>query len=59
MKVKREENGVALELEFKGEEKGLGLGFFVKCKGGVRCLADRGDGRGVMSGLGYFEGDFW
>jgi len=44
-------------LEFKGEGKGLGLGFFCEMVVGEGVMAGLSDGKGVMSGLGYFVGD--
>ena len=48
---------IVLELEFKEEGKGLGLGFFygMVMEGGV--MASQVDQRGVMSVLKYFGGE--
>ena len=48
-----------MELEFEGEGKGLGLGFFCEMVMGEGVMSGVGDRRGVMSVLGYFEGELW
>ena len=49
--------GVVFEVGVKGEGEGLGLGFFVKWRGGEVAWPTMGDRRDVLSGLKYFEGD--